>query len=366
MEYQAAQNALDKSKILLISNPDALFFASVCFFLKTTWTTDIPTAQTDGKEIRFNPEFFLSLSTEERVFLLLHETLHVAFMHTVRLEGRDRRRWNAAGDYVINSLLVKRNFKMPKGGLYDPQFDGLSTEQVYDLLEEPPQDFEMDIQECADDDIQSDIDDILVRAKVQVEAQNTDMSTIPKDIQTYLEKLLNPQLPWHRILRNLFTEAQRSDYNWKKPNRRYFPKHLLPAISSEQLANIVVAVDTSGSVRQEQFDHFLSETHSILKSLRPKQITLLHFDTRIKSIEKLRSLRDLAAVEFYGRGGTQINEVIDWAKENKPNALIIFTDGQFQAYSVTPDVPVFWVIYGTEPFSAEYGKIIKYDFEDVT
>ena len=64
--------ALNKAKIRLMSTPDSAFFTTVCFSLKHIWDESIPTAATNGKEIRFNPDFFMSLNTDEQVFLLLH------------------------------------------------------------------------------------------------------------------------------------------------------------------------------------------------------------------------------------------------------------------------------------------------------
>jgi predicted metal-dependent peptidase len=149
MSIELANKALDKAKIKLLDSPDSTFFVTVCFSLKHIWDESLPTAATNGTQIRYNPNFFLSLSEDERVFLLLHETLHVVFMHITRLKERDPRKWNYAGDYVINHLLISRGYRMPEGGLHDPKYKNMSTEQVYDLLEDDDIDenFEIDIEE---------------------------------------------------------------------------------------------------------------------------------------------------------------------------------------------------------------------------
>ena len=100
--------ALDKAKIALMSKPDVAFFTTVCFSLKHIWNSDIPTACTDGTSIEYNPAFFLSLSEAERVFLLVHEAMHVALMHILRVKDKDRKKWDIAADYVINGMLVDR------------------------------------------------------------------------------------------------------------------------------------------------------------------------------------------------------------------------------------------------------------------
>ncbi len=126
--------ALNKAKIQLMSKPDTVFFTTVCFSLKHIWDETIPTACTNGKEIRFNPDFFMSLDLEEQIFLLVHESMHVAYMHMDRLNTRNPRKWNYAADYVINHQLISRGFKMPKNCLHDPQYADMSTEEVYNKL----------------------------------------------------------------------------------------------------------------------------------------------------------------------------------------------------------------------------------------
>ena len=61
MDMKLAQKALDKAKVALMSKPDSVFFTTVCFSLKHVWDDSIPTAQTNGLEIRYNPEFFMQL-----------------------------------------------------------------------------------------------------------------------------------------------------------------------------------------------------------------------------------------------------------------------------------------------------------------
>lgn len=96
----------------------------------------IKTACTDGKNIKFNPLMVACITIEEIIFILAHEALHIALFHHLRRGNWDHGIWNAAGDYVINALLVKSGLKIPEGALYDPRFDGMSTEQVAAILTE--------------------------------------------------------------------------------------------------------------------------------------------------------------------------------------------------------------------------------------
>lgn len=363
----AHQKALDKAKIQLMSQPDSAFFTSVCFSMKHIWDETIPTACTNGIEIRYSPQFFMEQSAEEQVFLLLHETLHVALQHMTRLNGRDPRKWNIAADYVINYMLVARGFKMPKGGLYDKQYAGYSADEVYDMLpEDPKEELPMDDLESpgSDADIadtQEKLDDILVRASIQSKMAGDAPGTIPGEIELYINSLLNPKLPWHAILRKWMTKLSKTDYTWRRPNRRFFPKHYLPSQYSQSLCDIAVAADISGSVTDDQFLQFASEVYAIIKKEQPDTLKFILFDTEIKSINDIKTAEDLKNVKFTGRGGTNIEPVIEWAKENKPHLLVIFTDGGFRNNLPDPRIPIVWVINDNPGYTARWGKTIHFD-----
>ena len=360
------QLALNKAKIQLMSRKDTVFFTTVLFSLVHLWDDTLPTAGTNGKSIRFNPTFFMSLDQEERLFLLLHETLHVAFIHMARLNDRDHVRWNAAADYVINSLLIERGFKMPSMGLYDPQYKDMNTEEVYALLptmdpsEVPMMDLLAPPEDCPD--IQEAVKDILVRASIQSRQQNDKIGTIPGEIQIYLDNLLNPKLPWNRIFHKYINVLAKSDYSYRKPNRRFLPEHYLPSLSNTALMDIAWGIDMSGSVQDAETTVFVSEMTSIFKMLKPEKMTLVQFDTDIKDVSVLKNIQDLRNTKFTGRGGTQIDPLMQWALSNKPQLLVIFTDGHFHAASadLEPKCPVIWVIHNNPKFTASFGKVIHY------
>ena len=57
------------------------------------------TAATDGKNIYVDPNYFASLSENDRLFIIAHEIMHIKFMHMLRLKDksgnmRDLDVWN--------------------------------------------------------------------------------------------------------------------------------------------------------------------------------------------------------------------------------------------------------------------------------
>jgi len=101
---------------------------------------EIPTASTNGKRVRFNPDFCNELTDEELKFLVAHECLHPMLEHNYRRQERQHRRWNKAADYVINKLLVDDNIgKMPPKGLLSDDIHKAgkgTSDGIYNILED--------------------------------------------------------------------------------------------------------------------------------------------------------------------------------------------------------------------------------------
>lgn len=381
-----AKTALNKAKIGLMSTADTAFFSHICFSLIHKFTDDprMPTAGTDGVCVYYNVKFFLELTPPQRIFLMLHETLHVAFQHMLRGEFFDHQQFNRAADYVINLLAVKLGFQMPPGGLLDYQYDGMSTEQVYKLLDalptplpsqcgagsDGPGDFGSDLLPPSESATKEEkkaakeaLDDILVRAAIHSKAAGDKPGTIPGDIQIYLDNMLNPKLPWQRILSKYMNALNKSDYSLRRPNRRFFPEHHLPSLHSERLEEIAVAFDASLSVSDAEFQQNVSEVYAILKRFKPKKITLLCFDTQVRSEHTVKSAQDLLNQTFTGRGGTKIEPVLEWAEERKPTLLLVFSDGWFEIPEKGPKKPIVWLVYDNKGFAPTFGKTIHYSMK---
>lgn len=363
-DIETLNQARSKAMIHIMATPDSAFFATGAFSLKYVWDETHPTACTDGLQVRINPDFFMALTNEERAFLIVHETCHVLYLHITRLMERDSQIFNIAADYVINLHLVERGWKMPKNGLLDKQFHGMSTEQVYDLIvnKAPPANFVMDMEEGKLDsaDLEQQVQDIIIRASIQSKMENDRPGTIPGEIQLFLDNLLKPKLPWNRILKRWLQALCKDDYSFRKPNRRFFPQHILPSLHSEKVMDFAVAVDISGSVSDHEFHTFVSEVASIFKMMKPNKITLIQFDTAIKSITPLTNFNDLMKVKFTGRGGTDITEMIDWVNTNKPQLTLVFTDGGFRFYENNTHQQIVWLIHNNPTWQAKFGKLIHY------
>ena len=382
MDLTAANDELSKTKIALMARPDSTFFTSLCFSMKHVLDASMgPTACTDGRHVWWNPDFFMATGSraghrislrnhDERLFALVHECMHPAYMHMLRMPaGACPDRWNIACDHVINLQLNERGFAVPDWVHCDPRFKGMSAEEVYKLLPDNPgqpsmQDLKDPGGDKSDKDaLARDLEDVLVRARIQSKLAGDKPGTIPGEIEIFLNKLLDPVLPFGTILRRFFQSFDKTDYSWTRPNRRHFPENHLPSLWGQALIDLCWAVDSSGSVTDPQFLRFISEIHGVMKGFKPKKMTLLDFDTRIHHEHHIASVEELKKVKFSGRGGTDVTPVFNWAEEHKPQVLLIFTDGGFNYPKVDIKVPVVWLIHNNPKWTAPYGQVIHYQIK---
>lgn len=364
--------ALAKAKINLMSRQNFTFWSHVCQSLRHYFSDEMPTAWTDGVSIGYNPGFFMSLTPAQRAFVCFHEVAHNVYMHVERGLTRDKTRYNMAGDYLINLQAKDYHFELIDGVLIDEQYRGMDTDEIYDLLPENPkapdgmmQDLK-DPGECSDQTPQSvaaKMDDILVAAVMAAKEAGDKAGSIPGAVSEYVENLLNPKVYWHAVLKRYMTKFTKKDYSFARPNRRYLP-WIIPGLHGKALANIAWAFDLSGSVSQKELTHYVSEAYEIVKALKPEKITSIQFDTRITKVDEVRNVRDIETMSFKGRGGTHIRPVMEWARDNKPTVMLVFTDGHFNPADINPGMDVVWVINNNRGFTAPFGKVIHFELEE--
>ena len=118
---QALQKSIDRAKIKLLMLKNSVFISTVLFSLKLKWTEDVPTAAVDGKTLFINPDFWLGLTTKTQIFVLAHESWHVAFNHMFRCKAGNynKKKHNYAADYVINIMLKDAGYEVSGQWLCD-------------------------------------------------------------------------------------------------------------------------------------------------------------------------------------------------------------------------------------------------------
>jgi predicted metal-dependent peptidase len=132
------RNALTKARVqLLLKHP---FWGNLALYLDFKEDQNMPfPLGTDYEYIFYNPKLLKDWTIENMEFGIAHEIGHCAFDHFGRRGNRKKTKWNIATDCALNPILIKNNVgEAPKGILYDPQYDNMCAEAIYDKLPDPP------------------------------------------------------------------------------------------------------------------------------------------------------------------------------------------------------------------------------------
>lgn len=365
-----AEKKINQAKINLFTAKNTTFFSTLLAQLRIEWNESFPTAGTDGIRLVINPNFIEPLSLKQTIGLLLHEVMHVALEHVSRKESAnlEKIRYNIAGDYVINGMLDNWGYELPENGYINHKYDTYSTRQVYDDLENIaiPKNFVVDIlPSTGDGDNEEEHAERVITNIIKAVTQaklNNDCGSIPGEILIKVEELTNPKLPWNVILQEYMSSYNKDDYSWTKPNRKYWPEFYLPSAIGENLDQITVGIDTSGSISQKDFDAFIAEVSYIFDILKPKKLRLMTFDTEVRDDKEFTEGDSIEGLTCFGGGGTDIHPLIKSIIEDSPDIVLIFTDMEFfmpNLDSVQSDL--FWIRIGKNKKIPTKGILIEYN-----
>lgn len=171
------------------------------------------------------------------------------------------------------------------------------------------------------------------------------MGDLPAGLERLVSEIIYPKLNWREILRRFINSSARNDYSWIPPNRRYIHKGLyLPSPRNEELPEIVVAVDTSGSVTQTELDGFSAELSAILEDYDTR-LKVLYCDAGIAGVETFGRFDLPLELHPKGGGGTDFRPPFDWVEDHgeQPACLIYLTDMECNRFPEEPAYPVLWV-----------------------
>lgn len=382
---EEAKNAYEMAVVDFMAEGCTAFLTHILLCLKMSWNENIKTAQTNSIVLEINPHWFCAQGRRERVGVLAHESWHVASDHCLidRCGTRDPEDWNAAADYRINSWIVTEGLPLPPHALLETKYfdDKWTTELIYDDLQKQDKENKKKAPQAdlvmvsgGDDPkkhgagpdetagtMREKLDDIVKEAAVMEQATKGDWGALPGQIQTALEKLFNPKLPWHAILHRYVDSLVKDDYSYQRFNRRYPLRMCMPSMYTEHVGVIAGAGDWSASVSDNDARHITSELQGILDRVRPEALDYVTFDTQIRDILTFNPGDKLNKVKFTGRGGTNLQPVFDHYNKKPPLVLIVFSDLECQPITEKPRYPVIWVRFGNGGHTPSFGKVIQYE-----
>jgi len=362
------------SKDLMFKEP---FYGLFLIMLNKVWTDKVPTAGVGKNGINFqlyiNEKFWSELSDFHKMGVLKHELLHVAFFHVTEFEHLDDKKLaNVAMDCEINQYIDKS--WLPEGActlevlnkeLGLKMLPKKGTQYYYDILKKVKDQKLEELKEMLKDshltweefDSMDEATKKLAAKQIEhilkevADSITKSRGTVPAEFQELLDKINNqepPKFDWRGYLRR-FAGASMNIYT--KKLRRKFNKRFEanPGLKIKKKKHILVAVDTSGSVSNDELREFFQEINHIAKT--GSDVTVVQCDTAITSIKPYKINQD---INIKGRGGTSFHPVIEYYNERQReySCLIYLTDGEAPAPEKTKG-KMLWVISSKSKINPE-------------
>ena len=382
-------------KKLIYKDP---FYGLFLLNLDKQYSTEVPTAAVARNGINcrllINKEYWDSLDDEEQVFILKHECAHIMFKHMFLYEDLSNHQIaNIAHDIEVNQwidptktylgkyfypesinvppalgsreyyrLIInnKTNLKVQyvAGGsgdnMIDPENIPGNLVDDHSKMQDGGDNGFGDLSESERELISKQIDHI---AKNTAEQTMKQRGTIPDCFKEYIENLFKQKPPvfnWKKYFRRLIGTAISIDLKkTRKKESVRFPDS--SAVKYRKKSKIFVAIDTSGSVNDEELCDFFSEINHILKA--NVDVDICECDTQIDRIYEYTGKWDGS---ISGRGGTSFDEPVRYFNEHRDyTTMVYFTDG----YAPLPSIRVrnnqiIWVITSNGDHKQWPGKAI--------
>ncbi|MBI3777998.1 MAG: hypothetical protein HY274_03635 [Gammaproteobacteria bacterium] len=343
------------------------------------------TTATDARSFYYNRDYIDALSFEQTKFILAHEALHCALSHFARREHRHKKRWDLACDFAVNPLLMADGLKPAPDALILDAYKDMTAEEIYPCIQENADEEPMD-QHLYDPDDRPhgsgdhDGDEGGSHGEADTQAggapQPPPLSTPEREsldkqwqqrlasaaqqaiqagklggsMARMVDHLLQPQLPWRMLLAHYMTRASRNDYSFAHPSRREGTA-ILPGLRSQHI-ELLVVLDTSGSISDQEMQEFLSEVNAI-KGQVGARITLHACDEKLATegpwiFDPWEDIK--LPGKLPGGGGTRFTPVFEWAEwqDRAPDLLVYFTDAKGEFPKSEPSYPVLWLVKGKE------------------
>ena len=414
-----------KAHIALMKHPETALYSGVMLMGKSEVVDDgCPTAYTDGVNKVYGRKFLETVDTEPKVRgLILHENLHVALKQLPR--GKDmfeenRKLANIAADMVVNNIIedikgtvngsTERIVALPDGAVYDPMFQNWSMREVYNYLKKNCKGGKKgkggeggqkgnDPADTGSQDSDDDGDTVTINGKTYdlSDADEHDLDNLKdlthgeiKEINDAIDKalreggmlagrmgakmprsisdLLEPKVDWSDEMRDFVTSSikGKDEFTWRKLNKRQLVNDILsPSVENETIGELVVSIDTSGSIGGEQITEFATELVSICELCSPDKVRVLWWDTDVHGEQVfVGNYQDIAKLlKPVGGGGTHVSCVSEYINKERINAecVIVFTDGYVES-DITWNInsPTLWMVTENKGFEPPVGKKVKF------
>ena len=432
MEVKNKQEVrLKKAHIALMKHHETALYSGVMLMGKSEVSDNLFTAYTDGVNKRYSRPFLETIISEPKLRgLVLHENLHVALKQIPRgkdMWKEDAKIANMAADFVVNDIIKNITGKvaggneqlveLPDGALYDPFFHNWNMREVYNYIrKENPQRQKPQSGGSSNSDEQGDSDSSPSSSgkqdkddgKITANGKEYDMGGNGFDehdwenmsaeeikelndkidralreggmlagrmggkIPRSISDLLEPKIDWREALREFVSSTMKGkdEFTWRRMNKRQMANDIyMPSMENETIGEVVVAIDTSGSIGSVELTEFATELASICDLVSPDAVRVLWWDTDVHGEQLFKSdqYQSIASLlKPLGGGGTHVGCVSKYINEKKINAeaVIVFTDGYVESdieWNIVP--PTLWMITQNKDLDIPSGKKVIFGDE---
>jgi predicted metal-dependent peptidase len=191
---------------------------------------------------------------------------------------------------------------------------------------------------------------------------------IPRSISDLLE----PKIDWREALRDFVTSSikGKDEFTWRKLNKRHLANDILsPSVENETIGEVIVAIDTSGSIGSDEITEFATELVSICDIAQPERVRVLWWDTQVhgEQVFNQAEYQNIASLlKPLGGGGTTVGCVNDYINKERLTAecVLVFTDGYLE-HDIQWNIssPTMWMITRNKGFEPPVGKMVVFGDE---
>ena len=382
------ETRLKKANIKLIRHPETCLYGGVILMGETSLIDDerkCPTAYTDGFNKRYGRKFLETLTDEEIAGVVLHETLHVMLKHIPRhrdLMKENGRLANIAMDYVVNDIIVEvykkdpKLLKLPEDCFYDSMFHGWSVRRVYEYLKKedkggggkgrPQESFDSHDESAIGEMEPGEIEEVSRQIDEAIHQGGMLAGRFGAKIPRVIQNMMEPDIDWREVLQDFWTANVRGkdEMTWRRFNKsRVADGYYLPSTVTETIGEVILAIDTSGSISNTDIAKVASRITELCETLPPDRIRVLWWDTKVHGEQVFEGDYSNLSSMFkpMGGGGTEVGCVSKYIIDNNLNAdcMIVFTDGYLESdIKWNTYIPPVWIIKegGKETFDPPRGQ----------
>ena len=389
------EQLIQKDHVALMKDPKYCLYSGIIMIGRTEVKDDVQTACTDGRNTYYGRDYMAKQASNKRKGVILHENLHKAFRHTTvwrHLFKENPTMANMACDYVINLMIMDgdNNFvSLPDGALLDYKYKGLDAGTVYRMIKEEAKGGTVHVKRVGDQEgkdvpvveVSNGLDEHdwesaegMTKEEKEMLAKDIDQAlrqgailagkmsaNVPREISEVLEA----KVDWREAMREFVTSfcVDKDESTWRRPSRRWIGQDVyMPSMIGESVGRIVIGIDMSGSIGDEEVGQFLGEVKKICDTVKPEGIDLLYWDTRVCQHEKYEQdqLDNLiSSTKPRGGGGTDPQCIVNYMdkKKIKAECAVILTDGYVGSWGQGWTCPTLWGI--TTDVTSEIGKTVR-------